>query len=234
MHGLTIVFDLDGTLVDTAPDLVGATNRVLGTFGAAPLPATLLRPWISHGARRMIVEAAVLRRIPMTEAETDRALERFLEHYIANIARESRPFPYAVEALDRLRRRGATLAVCTNKRESWSRLLLDELAMSDRFAAIAGRDTFPVCKPDPGHLTGAIALAGGDPAQAVMVGDSGVDIATARAASIPVIGVSFGYTETPVEDLGPDAVVAHFDQLEAAIDRVWTHPLRPRRVPEQP
>lgn len=220
MHGLTIVFDLDGTLVDTAPDLVGATNHVLDGLGAAPLPGARLRPWISYGARRMIVEAAAMSRLEIGDAETDRQLARFLDHYTANIARESRPFPGALAALDRLSGRGATLAVCTNKREALSLLLLDALGLTARFAAIAGRDTFPVCKPDPGHLTGTIARAGGDPSRAVMIGDSGVDIATARAAGVPVIGVTFGYTEIPVHDLGPDAVVGHFDDIDGAIGRV--------------
>lgn len=220
MRDLTIVFDLDGTLVDTAPDLVGATNHVLASIGAPPIEGALLRPWISYGARRMIVEALARRGIPHSDADTDRHLASFLDYYAANIARESRPFPGALAALDDLEARGARLAVCTNKREALTRVLLDQLGMSRRFGAIAGRDTFAVFKPDPGHLTGVIALAGGSTRRAVMVGDSGVDIATAKAAGVPVVGVSFGYTETPVAELGPDAVIGHFDQLVASIGRI--------------
>ncbi len=220
MNGLTLVFDLDGTLVDTAPDLVGATNHVLANLGAEPLPDTLLRPWISYGARRMVVEALGIRRLSQTDAEIDRQIERFLAYYTENISRESRPFPGTLRALDQLADLGATLAVCTNKRESLSRLLLDRLNMTSRFKAIAGRDTFPVCKPDPRHLTGAIALAAGDKRRAVMIGDSGIDIATAKAAGVPVVAVSFGYTERHVREFDPDMVIDHYDELVQAIARV--------------
>ncbi|MBA4171970.1 MAG: phosphoglycolate phosphatase [Hyphomicrobium sp.] len=224
MNGLTLVFDLDGTLVDTAPDLVGATNHVLANLGAEPLPDTLLRPWISYGARRMVVEALGIRRLSQTDAEIDRQIERFLAYYTENISRESRPFPGTLRALDQLADLGATLAVCTNKRESLSRLLLDQLNMTSRFKAIAGRDTFPVCKPDPGHLTGAIALAAGDTRRAVMIGDSGIDIATAKAAGVPVVAVSFGYTERHVREFDPDMVIDHYDELVQAIARVRPGP----------
>lgn len=229
MHGLTIVFDLDGTLVDTAPDLVGATNHVLAGLGAPPVDSARLRPWISYGARRMVVEAVGIRGLVLTEADIDHRLDDFLDYYTANIARDSRPFPGTLAALDHLAASGATLAVCTNKREGLSRLLLDQLGLSPRFRALAGRDTFPVCKPDPAHLLGTIALAGGDPRRAVMVGDSGVDIATAKAAGLPVVAVSFGYTETPVYALGPDAVIETYDDLAAAITRVTASTGEPAR-----
>lgn len=220
MRGTTIVFDLDGTLVDTAPDLVGATNHVLARCDIPPLPAARLTPWISFGARRMIVEAAAMSRLELSETEIDGQLEAFLDHYTQNIALTSRPFPGVERALDELAAAGARLAVCTNKREGMSRQLLDALDLTRRFAAIAGRDTFPVCKPDPGHLTGTIARAGGEIARAVMVGDSGVDVATARAAGVPVVGVTFGYTNIPVRDLAPDAVISSYGELGAALSRI--------------
>ena len=182
MHGLTVVFDLDGTLVDTAPDLAGATNHVLAHLGLSGLPAETLRPWVSYGARRMITEALAQSRNPLPAAAIDELLERFLAFYSRNIAQESRPFDGVVAELDRLRALGITLAVCTNKREELSRSLLHELRLTSYFAAIAGRDTFPVSKPHPDHLIGAIRLAGGDPGRAIMIGDSAVDIAAARAA----------------------------------------------------
>ena len=220
MKGPTLVFDLDGTLVDTAPDLAGATNHVLAHLGLSGIPAQELRPWVSYGARRMITEALAQSRNPLPEAAIDELLERFLAYYSRNIAQESRPFDGVVAELDRLRALGITLAVCTNKREALSRLLLDELRLAPYFAAIAGRDTFPVSKPHPDHLVGAIRLAGGDPARAIMIGDSAVDIATARAADIPVIGVSFGYTETPVRELSPDAVIDSYAELWPTILRI--------------
>jgi phosphoglycolate phosphatase len=142
------------------------------------------------GARVMIEEG--LRRAGVT-GDLEAMVGDFLVHYEANIAAESRPFPGAVEALDFLRGEGARLAMCTNKREYLSRRLLQELELEGYFSAIAGRDTFPVSKPDPGHLTGAIRLAGGEPSRAVMIGDSDVDLRTAKAASVPMVLVSFGY-----------------------------------------
>ncbi len=209
----TIVFDLDGTLVDTAPDLVGATNHALADLGLPPCPAAELRPWISFGARRMIVEALRHARHGGDDAEVDRLLALFLDWYEANIALASRPFPGALEALDVLTAGGARLAICTNKREGLTLKLLGELGLTSRFHAIVGRDTLPVSKPDPGHLTGTIARAGGSLTRAVMVGDSGVDIATARAARVPVIAVTFGYSETPVRDLSPDVAIDHYGDL---------------------
>jgi phosphoglycolate phosphatase len=217
MRDLTVVFDLDGTLVDTAPDLVGATNHALADLGLSPVSAQVLRPWISFGARRMIVEALAHAQAPRPETEVDRLLDLFLGYYEANIARESRPFPGAVEAITALSSAGARLAVCTNKRESLSRALLNALDLDRHFHGLAGRDTFPVCKPHPDHLLGAIRLAGGDPARALMIGDSDVDIRTAKAAHVPVVAVSFGYTEIPVAELGPDRVIDHYNALLPAL-----------------
>ena len=208
----TIVFDLDGTLVDTAPDLSNALNDVLTRRGHRPVSLETIRACVGHGARVMIEEA--LRRAGADD-DVDRMLAEFLVHYEANIAAESRPFPGAVAALEAFAAQGAILAVCTNKRESLSRRLLQELGIDGYFAAIAGRDTFAVSKPDPGHLTGTIALAGGDPAHAVMIGDSEVDVRTAKAAGIPIILVSFGYATAPLHGLSPDVMIDHFDALAA-------------------
>ena len=207
----TIVFDLDGTLVDTAPDLTNALNDVLTRRGHAPVSLETIRQCVGHGARIMIEEA--LRRAS-AEDDVDRMLAEFLLHYEANIAAESRPFPGAVAALERFAAQGAILAICTNKREQLSRRLLQELEIDRYFSAIAGRDTFAMSKPDPGHLTGAIALAGGDPTRAVMIGDSEVDLRTATAAGIPIILVSFGYATSPLKALLPGAVIDNFDELE--------------------
>ena len=215
MRDLTIVFDLDGTLVDTAPDLVAAANHVLEHVGLAPVDAVSLRPYIGHGARYMIETATAAANLDA--AAHERLLERFLDYYSANIAVDSRPFEGAVEALEQFRAAGAKLAVCTNKREAMSRQLLDTLDLSRFFAAIAGRDTFPHSKPHPDHLLGTIDRAGGNAARAVMIGDSRVDIATAKAAHVPVIAVSFGYTDTPVQKFAPDAVIDHYRELAPAI-----------------
>lgn len=220
MHDLTVVFDLDGTLVETAPDLIRATNHALELAGLKPVSPDAIRPSISFGGRAMIVKGLELNGARLSEPEIDALLAPFMAHYADNIAAGSRPFPGLEAALGDLAARGARLAVCTNKREGMSRKLLDALGLSHRFAAIAGRDTFPVYKPHPDHLIGVIRLAGGSPDCAVMVGDSHTDIKTARAAGIPVIAVPFGYTDIPVSELGPDAVMAHYDALLATVDRI--------------
>lgn len=215
MRDLTLVFDLDGTLVDTAPDLVAAANHVLEHVGLPPVDAQSLRPFIGHGARHMIETSTA--QANLSAAQHDELLERFLDYYSAHIAIGSRPFEGAIEALDAFKAAGATLAVCTNKREEMSRQLLDALDMTRFFTAIAGRDTLPESKPHPGHLLGTIRMAGGDAARAVMIGDSKVDIATAKAAHVPVVAVSFGYTDAPIATFEPDAIIDHYNELGSAI-----------------
>ena len=217
MQNATLVFDLDGTLVDTAPDLVAAANHALADLSLPPVPAETLRRAIGFGARRMIVEGLKVTGLALPEPDVDRLLARFLAYYEPNIARESRPFEGAVAALEGFRAAGARLAVCTNKRLDLSNRLLRELRLDGLFAAVAGRDSFPVHKPHPDHLTGAIRLAGGEAAAAVMIGDSAIDVATARAAGIPVVACTFGYSDVPVSSLEPDAVIAHYAELDAAI-----------------
>jgi phosphoglycolate phosphatase len=210
LRDATIVFDLDGTLVDTAPDLTNALNDALTRRGYAAISQETIRSAVGFGARVMIEEA--LRRAGAAE-DIDEMLAEFLAHYEANIAAESRPFPGAVASLEALAASRARLAICTNKREYLTRKLLEALGLQHYFQGIAGRDTFAVSKPDPGHLTGVIAQAGGEPSRSVMVGDSDVDIRTAKDASVPSILVSFGYAREALGELVPDAVISHFDEL---------------------
>jgi len=217
MAVLTVVFDLDGTLVDTAPDLIETLNVVFTRDGLPPLDYAAARDMIGGGARRMIESALKLQGRVLTEGVVDRLFADFIAHYRVHIADRSQPFPGLDAALDRLAPRGCQFAVCTNKLESLSRLLLEALGLSRRFAAICGQDTFGMQKPDPEILRRTIRAAGGALQRAVMVGDSGTDIATARAAGVPVVAVDFGYSETPVRELGPDRVISHFDQLADAV-----------------
>ncbi len=210
LRDATIVFDLDGTLIDTAPDLTNALNDALTRRGHAAIAQETIRSAVGFGARVMIEEA--LRRAGAAE-DIDEMLAEFLVHYEANIAAESKPFPGAVATLETLAASGARLAICTNKREYLTRKLLEALGLQHYFQGIAGRDTFAVSKPDPGHLTGVIAQAGGEPSRAIMVGDSDVDIRTAKDARVPSILVSFGYAREALGDLVPDAVINHFDEL---------------------
>jgi phosphoglycolate phosphatase len=214
----TVVFDLDGTLVDTAPDLVRATNHVLAGLGLAPVEAARLRPTVSYGARALIEHALEISGHPSATSEVDALLERFLAYYADNIAVESRPFPEAVEAVVRLGGRGYRLAVCTNKREGLSRRLLKELGMDRLFHAIVGRDTLPVHKPDPGHLIGTVILSDGNLDRTVMVGDSEIDVRTAKAAGIPVIGATFGYSAEPIASFAPEATFDHYREIDARVE----------------
>ena len=219
LSGATVVFDLDGTLIDTAPDLTNALNHVLVERGHAPVSRATIRSTIGHGVRVMIEDA--LRRDGVTD-DVDAMLAAFLRYYQANIAVEGGPFPGAVAAVEELRATGARLAICTNKREYLARLLLKTLDLDTFFDAISGRDTFPVSKPDPGHLLGTIKAAGGDPSRAIMIGDSEVDVRTASAAGVPVIWVSFGYASPgPLEGPAPDATIDDFGALAAEVRRLF-------------
>ena len=220
MKNATLVFDLDGTLVDSAPDLVAATNHALADLGLEPIAAGTLRGTIGFGARRMILEGLNQTGRTLPEAEVDRLLARFLAYYEPNIARESRPFDGVVAALESFRSRGARLAVCTNKRLALATHLLAELNLDGLFDAVAGRDSFPVFKPHPDHVLGAIRMAGGDPRHAVMIGDTVIDVSAAKAAAVPAVVCTFGYSDQPVDALGADAVIGHFSELDAAVCRL--------------
>ena len=220
MRDLTLVFDLDGTLVDTAPDLIASTNHVLDHLGLPRVDGETLRPFVGHGAKHMIERAVGPAAETMSPAEHERLLARYLDYYGSHIAVESRPFSGLLPLLEKFQAEGVKLAVCTNKMEFLSRSLLDALDMSRFFVAVAGRDTLRASKPHPDALLGTIAMAGGDKTRAIMIGDSGVDVATGKAAGVPVISVSFGYTETPVREFSPDLVIDHFSELEPAIARL--------------
>jgi len=210
-----VVLDLDGTLVDTAPDLVATLNAILAREGLPPVDYKAARNFVGGGARLMVERGFVAAGRTIPAAAIDGFTLDFLEYYAAHIADNSAPFPGVEPALDILAERGYRLAVCTNKIEKLSVLLLDTLGLSKRFAAICGADTFGVTKPDPEILRRTIARAEGN--GAVMVGDSVTDIATARAARIPVIAVDFGYTDTPVVQLAPDRIISHFTDLPEAV-----------------
>lgn len=217
MPARTLVFDLDGTLIDTAPDLVDTLNAVFAREGLPALAYDTARILIGGGARAMIARGIEAEGRTLTPARLDELFADFIAHYSAHIADRSRPFPGLVDALDVLAARGHRLAVCTNKLESLSRLLLKALGLADRFAAICGQDTFGIQKPDPEIFRLTVAAAGGDPRRAIMIGDSLTDIRTARAAGVPVIAVDFGYSEKPVSELAPDRIISHFTQLPAII-----------------
>jgi phosphoglycolate phosphatase len=213
MTSPTLVLDLDGTLVDTASDLVATLNFILQKEGAAPLDFTVARGMVGHGARAMLEAGLVASKVAGSPERVELLFNEFVGYYENHIADTSRPFPGTLDALDRFASAGWTLAVCTNKLESLSRQLLGRLGLADRFAVIAGQDSYGVRKPDPRHLTETIRNAGGSPARTVMVGDSEIDIATAKAAGVPVVAVSFGYSPVPLAEFGPDRVIDDYGAL---------------------
>lgn len=215
-----IVFDLDGTLVDSAPDIMATLNHLLVREGLPPLPVSAARSLVGAGARALLERGFNAAGHPLTAARLDVLFEDFLVHYLAHIADHSTLFPGVEAALQRLQAKGHTLAICTNKPERHAEALVQALGIRPLFAALTGRETFPFSKPDPRHLTETIKLAGGDGTHAIMVGDSITDIDTAKAARIPVIGVTFGYTPTPMAELGADVLIDHFDALDGAVLRL--------------
>jgi phosphoglycolate phosphatase len=212
-----VVFDLDGTLVDTAPDILDSLNQCLDTVGLKHADSSELRRFIGFGGRVMIERAFEAHRRPLADGELDRLYAKFIEDYAGGIPGKSAPYPGVVDALGRLSAAGYLLAICTNKMERHSRLLIEALGLSARFDAICGQDTFPFRKPDPRHLFGTIEAAGGDVERSLMIGDSRTDIDTAKAAGIPVVAVDFGYSDQPVHSLEPSKTISHFDELTVGL-----------------
>ncbi|KFB10105.1 HAD family hydrolase [Nitratireductor basaltis] len=208
-----IVFDLDGTLVDTAPDLLDSLNHCLSGVGIGRVDASEIRRYVGFGSRVMIERAFAAHNRSLAESELDRLQAIFLDHYTANMPGKSKPFDGVLAAIERFHDAGYLTAVCTNKYEGLSRQLLEALKMTQLFECICGSDTFGHRKPDPRHLTDTISMAEGDPERAVMIGDSRTDIDTAKAAGIPVVAVDFGYTDQPVHVFEPSCVISHFDEL---------------------
>ena len=227
--GATIAFDLDGTLVDTAPDLIGALNVVLGERGLPHVAEASARTLVGKGARALIARGFALAGEEVSEGELAALVVRFIEVYRARIAVESRAYDGLEAALDRLQAAGARLCVCTNKRTDLSLALLDALGLTRRFVGITGADKAPRPKPDPSHYLAAIAEAGGKVEHSLMVGDSDNDVRSAHAAGAPVVVVSFGYTEIAPAELGGDALIGCFAELPAAVEALLAR--RPAGLP---
>jgi phosphoglycolate phosphatase len=212
-----VAFDLDGTLADTAPDLAATLNHVLAELGRPPIEPESVRHLVGHGAKALLRNG-----LAATGEASERLVEAgfrvYLEHYAANICVGTRPYPHVETAMDGLAAHGARLAICTNKLESLTRLLVEALGWQERFASLVGADTVGVRKPDPLPLREAVARAGGG--RAAFVGDSITDADTARAAGVPFVAVSFGFSDRPAEALGADAVIDSFAELVETLERL--------------
>ncbi len=217
-----LIFDLDGTLVDTAPDLLDALNVVLTGEGRRPVNLADLNHLVGHGAQAMLAEAFLRTGEAAAPDRLPQLIDSFISLYRAHIADKSRPYPAVAETLAALRERGARLGVLTNKPQELTVPLLEALKLAPLFHAIHGAGRYSYTKPDPRVLHHVIEEIDGAGDGALMIGDSATDVATARAANIRVILRANGYTPTPAHALGADAVIEHFAELPDAIQILWT------------
>jgi len=222
MSATILLFDLDGTLVDSVPDLTLALNQVLGEHGYKPLTPAEVAPMVGDGVPALVERAFAARGGGIAEAAS--ALPRYIAVYEANATNLTRPYPGVPETLAFLRNRGYRTAVCTNKLQQASETVLSGLGLVGLFDGVAGGDRYKVKKPDKGHLLGLIAELGGDAQRAVMIGDSENDAAAAHAAALPLIIMSYGYARTDPAMLGTDAVLAFFSELPSALERLGRGP----------
>lgn len=217
MPDRAVIFDLDGTLVDTAPDLMRATNFVLAGMGRRSLEMAEVRAFVGHGARALLTRGLAATGGLPEGYDVEPDYKRFVAYYSENIAAGSAPFPGLVPLLERLKDEGVGLGVCTNKLEGLSVQLLEALDLAKYFGAVVGPDTIGVAKPDPKPFFEAVNRLNLESPRAIMVGDSETDVLTARNAGVPVIAVPFGYTPRPVQEFGPDRMISHFDEAYGAI-----------------
>lgn len=208
-----VIFDLDGTLVDTAPDLLDTLNTIFARLGRRPIDLKEIRGIIGHGARAMLRKGGELTGNPFSESEIEMLFQDYIVHYTANIANKSVPYPDAEEVLNALQQADVPMAICTNKLESLSWRLLKRLDWDTRFAAVVGSDTLPVKKPDPRVVKSILSKTGASADKTLFVGDSETDVQAARAAGSPVILVDYGYSAKPVKDLKPDKVISRLAEI---------------------
>lgn len=214
----TLIFDLDGTLVDTAPDLAAAMNAVLIAAGRPELSLDTVRHLVGRGARTLIARGFETTGGPIAPEKMDGYLTSFLAHYRENIA-SSDTFPQVRETLGELHKEAA-LGIATSKPQELADMLLEKIGLAHLFGYVHGAGRTPYVKPDPRHYTDVVAALGGAPARSLMVGDSVTDVELARAAGVPVILVSYGYTSVHARELGADAVVDHFAEIHPLIRKL--------------
>ena len=215
-----LIFDLDGTLVDTAPDLLGATNHVLNSIGRESISYQMLRQFVGHGAMDLLRRGLLATGGPVADGELKQLHGEFLRYYGENVAHKSIVFPGLIDLLDKAQAQGLKMGVCTNKVENLSRKLLNEIGLAKYFGAVVGGDTLPLMKPDPAPYNEVAKQLGVDAMQTLMFGDSETDIKTAQNVGVPVIAVSFGYTAKHVSHYAPTHVIDHYDEAWALLEKI--------------
>ena len=218
LHNASLSLDLDGTLVDTAPDLVRVLNQTIATEGLTPVKLADARLLIGYGSMALIKKAYVQAGVELADEKAHQLREMFLGLYAEDLSRLSTPYPGVREVLAELKRNGAQLSVCTNKPGYLARPLLEELDLSKFFARVVGSDDTKYCKPAAGHIFDAIGHRGTNPS--VMIGDGGPDVYAARAAKIPVVLMSYGYSPIPIHSFGADAVLRSFRELPSTLKHI--------------
>jgi phosphoglycolate phosphatase len=223
----TIVFDLDGTLVDSVPDLAGSLDSLMADKGLEAIGIEAARKLIGHGIPNLVRGALALRGVDWDDGQGAADIKRFTDIYAQRVSRETRPYADVEQTLSLLAQDGWRMAVCTNKMERYAKAIIRDLGLDAYFPVIAGPDTFGFGKPDPRHLLETAKAVGAD-GPVIFVGDSEVDIATARAAGVPIVAVSYGYSKTSLVSLFPDALVDCFADLPIGLNRILAQP-----VPDQ-
>jgi len=213
-----ILFDLDGTIADTALDLSATLNHILKQNGRAKIENNLIRNMVGQGAKALIIKGFSHTGDIPSEKQLDILFDQYLEYYLNHISDKTEIFPGAVEMIETLKSQNINMAICTNKNIELTHALLEDLEIKNYFNAITCGDSFDFKKPDPRHLIETCTLMNADPTNAIMVGDSINDISAGKSAKMMTVGVTFGYTETPVSELMPDIIIDHFDQFIDAVN----------------
>ena len=212
-----VLFDFDGTLVDSAPDIIAALNRLLGELGHEHVDYHAFRTRAGDGARNLLKQVLTGRGASFTDAELPRLVERLLAHYYETMTDNTRPYPAVPDILAEIYQSGMALAVCTNRTQATTEQLLSHFGLAQMFGAVLCADTVTAKKPDARHLLEAMQRLGAAPERTIMVGDTATDVAAARNAGIKVVAVSYGYSVRPATDLGADAILADFAKLPALL-----------------
>ncbi len=227
-HVDALLLDFDGTLADTAPDVIEALNRVLDDMGRERVEFARFRQHSGAGAKRLVLHTFAVRGEPLDDDTARPLVRRLLAHYDAIQTDRACPFPHVVETLEMLRSAGVALAVCTNRGDASTRALLAHFGIDHLFGAILAGDRVTQMKPHPDHLHEALAALGVGLERAVMVGDSSADIDAARSAGLPAIAAAYGYSPVPASTLGADAVIDCFSQIPDTVGRLFQAGAAPR------